>query len=259
MWKDALGVLVALVLIWAALLVVLAAARPKGNLLTESVRLLPDLLRLISRLARDARSPAGCGCGCGCCWPTWPCRSTSYPISSRSSATPTTPSRWPWSCVRSCVTPGPNPSTGTGRAARTGSRSCIAWPGCRSHLSSRHASAQRTAAMTTPSSTPRPSRRRHGFTPRHSSPIAHTTRATDPATASAVSPGRAQTVTGGPRRSRSTSTAARSATTRRSPVRFAGCGTPTATRSASAREIRPPDGVSLPGIAVDALVLRWHG
>jgi hypothetical protein len=39
------------------------------------------------------------------------------------------------------------------------------------------------------SSTARPSRRRHGFTPRHSSPTAHTTRATDPATVSAVSAG----------------------------------------------------------------------
>jgi uncharacterized membrane protein YkvA (DUF1232 family) len=58
-WKAAVGVVLALVLIWAVLLVVLAAARPKGNLLTESVRLLPDLLRLISRLARDCSVPRG--------------------------------------------------------------------------------------------------------------------------------------------------------------------------------------------------------
>ena len=59
MWKTAVGVLVALLLVWGAMLVVLAAARPKGNLLTESVRLLPDLLRLISRLARDNSVPRG--------------------------------------------------------------------------------------------------------------------------------------------------------------------------------------------------------
>ncbi|GAA3810045.1 YkvA family protein [Streptomyces chiangmaiensis] len=34
-----------------------AIARRKGNLLTEAVRLLPDLLRLVSRLARDRSLP----------------------------------------------------------------------------------------------------------------------------------------------------------------------------------------------------------
>jgi uncharacterized membrane protein YkvA (DUF1232 family) len=41
-------------LLWLLALAALAIARPRGNLLTEAIRLLPDLLRLISRLARDA-------------------------------------------------------------------------------------------------------------------------------------------------------------------------------------------------------------
>ncbi|WP_327104146.1 YkvA family protein [Nonomuraea glycinis] len=44
-------------LLWLLALVALAVARPRGNLLTEAIRLLPDLLRLISRLARDAALP----------------------------------------------------------------------------------------------------------------------------------------------------------------------------------------------------------
>lgn len=59
MWTAAIGALIALLLTWTALMVLLAAARPKGNLLIESVRLLPDLLRPVSRLARDRSVPRG--------------------------------------------------------------------------------------------------------------------------------------------------------------------------------------------------------
>jgi uncharacterized membrane protein YkvA (DUF1232 family) len=38
---------------WLLLLGVLAVVRPGGGLLTEAVRLLPDLVRLAARLARD--------------------------------------------------------------------------------------------------------------------------------------------------------------------------------------------------------------
>lgn len=38
---------------WLLLLGVLAVVRPRGGLLTEAVRLLPDLVRLATRLARD--------------------------------------------------------------------------------------------------------------------------------------------------------------------------------------------------------------
>lgn len=53
------GVVAGLLLLWTALVVFLAAARPKGNTLTEMLRILPDLLRLVTRLARDRTLPRG--------------------------------------------------------------------------------------------------------------------------------------------------------------------------------------------------------
>jgi uncharacterized membrane protein YkvA (DUF1232 family) len=58
-WQTLLGVAVALVLAWAALVVALLIARPKGSLLGEAMRLLPDLLRLLRRLAADRTMPRG--------------------------------------------------------------------------------------------------------------------------------------------------------------------------------------------------------
>ena len=57
--STALAVLGGLILLWLAALAALAIVRPRGNLLTEALRLLPDLLRLIPRLARDATLPRG--------------------------------------------------------------------------------------------------------------------------------------------------------------------------------------------------------
>jgi hypothetical protein len=54
-----LGIAVALALIWAALLATLLIAKPKGSLLREAMRLLPDLLRLLRRLAADRSMPRG--------------------------------------------------------------------------------------------------------------------------------------------------------------------------------------------------------
>ncbi|MFF7794004.1 DUF1232 domain-containing protein [Streptomyces sp. NPDC007991] len=56
-WQILIGIAVGLLVCWLILLAALAFARPKGNLLTEAVRLLPDLLRLVSRLARDHTLP----------------------------------------------------------------------------------------------------------------------------------------------------------------------------------------------------------
>ncbi|MEU2775615.1 YkvA family protein [Streptomyces sp. NPDC007162] len=56
-WHMVIGVAVGLVACWLVLLGALAIARPKGNLLTEAIRLLPDLLCLVSRLARDRTLP----------------------------------------------------------------------------------------------------------------------------------------------------------------------------------------------------------
>jgi uncharacterized membrane protein YkvA (DUF1232 family) len=56
-WDLAIGVVAALVLAWVALLVALVIVRPRGGLLREAVRVLPDTLRLIRRLAADRALP----------------------------------------------------------------------------------------------------------------------------------------------------------------------------------------------------------
>lgn len=58
-WDLVLGVAAALVLAWVALVVVLLVVRPRGGLLREALRLLPDVLRLVRRLAADRSLPRG--------------------------------------------------------------------------------------------------------------------------------------------------------------------------------------------------------
>jgi uncharacterized membrane protein YkvA (DUF1232 family) len=58
-WDLALGLGAALVLAWVALVIALAVARPRGGLLREAIRILPDVLRLIRRLAADRTLPRG--------------------------------------------------------------------------------------------------------------------------------------------------------------------------------------------------------
>lgn len=58
-WDLLIGVAVALVLAWLALIVALVLVRPRGGLLREALRLLPDVLRLIRRLAADPALPRG--------------------------------------------------------------------------------------------------------------------------------------------------------------------------------------------------------
>ena len=50
-------VLIGLALTYLGLLAALLAAGPRGNLLGEALRLLPDLLRLLRRLAADSSVP----------------------------------------------------------------------------------------------------------------------------------------------------------------------------------------------------------
>lgn len=50
---------VALLVMWSVLAAVLIIARPKGSSLQEALRLLPDTLRLLHRLATDASLPRG--------------------------------------------------------------------------------------------------------------------------------------------------------------------------------------------------------
>jgi uncharacterized membrane protein YkvA (DUF1232 family) len=57
-WVDLLlGLAAGLLLAWAALIVALIIARPRSGLVREALRLLPDLLRLLPRLAADRSLP----------------------------------------------------------------------------------------------------------------------------------------------------------------------------------------------------------
>ncbi len=58
-WQGLIGLGVAVLAAWIALVVTLLVARPSGPLLGEAVRLLPDLLRLLRRLAADRTLPRG--------------------------------------------------------------------------------------------------------------------------------------------------------------------------------------------------------
>jgi uncharacterized membrane protein YkvA (DUF1232 family) len=59
-WLDlVIGAGTALLLAWLALVVALVLARPRGALLAEALRLLPDVLRLIRRLVADPGLPLG--------------------------------------------------------------------------------------------------------------------------------------------------------------------------------------------------------
>ena len=53
------GIGIGLAATYLILLAALLVARPKGNLLGEALRLLPDLLRLLRRLAADSEVPRG--------------------------------------------------------------------------------------------------------------------------------------------------------------------------------------------------------
>jgi uncharacterized membrane protein YkvA (DUF1232 family) len=59
-WLDiAIGLAAALVFAWVALLAALVIIRPPSGLLREAVRILPDVLRVIRRLAADKSLPSG--------------------------------------------------------------------------------------------------------------------------------------------------------------------------------------------------------
>ena len=58
-WDLLVGLAGALLVSWLALLITLAIIRPRGGLLREALRLLPDVLRLVRRLAADKTLPRG--------------------------------------------------------------------------------------------------------------------------------------------------------------------------------------------------------
>jgi len=49
--------LLSLLMTWAALVAFLVLARPRGSLVAEAIRVLPDTVRLLRRLAMDAELP----------------------------------------------------------------------------------------------------------------------------------------------------------------------------------------------------------
>lgn len=58
-WDLVIGVAAALVLSWIALVIALVIVRARPGLLREAMRILPDVLRLIRRLAADTTLPRG--------------------------------------------------------------------------------------------------------------------------------------------------------------------------------------------------------
>ena len=58
-WDLLIGIAAALLLAWLMLIVALVIVRPRGGLLREALRLLPDVLRLVRRLAADKTLPRG--------------------------------------------------------------------------------------------------------------------------------------------------------------------------------------------------------
>ena len=58
-WQPVAGTAAGLLLLWAGLLIVLWRAKPDGDGLRDALSVLPDVLRLIARLARDGTLPRG--------------------------------------------------------------------------------------------------------------------------------------------------------------------------------------------------------
>jgi uncharacterized membrane protein YkvA (DUF1232 family) len=56
-WQLLIGIGLALVAAWLVLISFLFLARPSGSRLAESIRILPDVLRLLRRLAADRSLP----------------------------------------------------------------------------------------------------------------------------------------------------------------------------------------------------------
>jgi uncharacterized membrane protein YkvA (DUF1232 family) len=59
LWGTLIAVAVGLVIVWLALLIALAVTRPKDLSVTDALRLLPDTVVLLRRLAADPQLPRG--------------------------------------------------------------------------------------------------------------------------------------------------------------------------------------------------------
>ncbi|CAN5270191.1 DUF1232 domain-containing protein [soil metagenome] len=59
LWGTLIAVTIGLVIVWTALLIALAAARPRDLSVSDALRLLPDTVVLMRRLAADSELPRG--------------------------------------------------------------------------------------------------------------------------------------------------------------------------------------------------------
>ncbi|MET9629895.1 DUF1232 domain-containing protein [Lentzea sp. NPDC006480] len=58
-WDLLIGIAVALLVTWLVLVIALVVVRPRGGLLKEALCVLPDVMRLVRRLAADQELPRG--------------------------------------------------------------------------------------------------------------------------------------------------------------------------------------------------------
>jgi uncharacterized membrane protein YkvA (DUF1232 family) len=58
-WSALIAVAIGLIIVWMALLIALAVIRPKDLSVTDALRLLPDTVVLLRRLAADPQLPRG--------------------------------------------------------------------------------------------------------------------------------------------------------------------------------------------------------
>ena len=115
-WSDlALGVGAGLLQAWLALVADLILVRPRGGLLREALRLLPDVLRLIRRLAADKTLPHGVRIRLVLLLAYLAIPIDLIPDFVPSSVMPTTPSSSPPCCVASSAAPASTPSEPTGQ------------------------------------------------------------------------------------------------------------------------------------------------
>jgi uncharacterized membrane protein YkvA (DUF1232 family) len=59
LWQVLIGIGIALLASWLLLIIGLLGVRPRGALLGEAMRIMPDLLRLLRKLAFDRSLPTG--------------------------------------------------------------------------------------------------------------------------------------------------------------------------------------------------------
>ncbi len=115
-WSIAFGMTAGFVLLWLALVVFLWLAKPDDIGLREATRLVPDLLRLLKRLAEDPTMPKGIRIRLALLLGYLALPFDLIRTSFQCSAMPTTRSSWLLSCAPSLDAPvlPRSPSTGPG-------------------------------------------------------------------------------------------------------------------------------------------------